>query len=122
MTAYNSTKSTMTISGTTYTMAETADIGTLDLKVGASELTGIAAKKDATFYVDANGYVVAAEAVSAEVTHAVVDKIAKVRTGGTGSTTSLRPSWCSPTAPPRLLRSPRSTALRLPTPATVTAS
>lgn len=89
MTAYNSTKSTMTISGTTYTMAETADIGTLDLKVGASELTGIAAKKDATFYVDANGYVVAAEAVSAEVNYAVVDKIAKVRTGGTGSTTSL---------------------------------
>ena len=89
MTAYNSTKNTMTISGTTYTMAETADIGTLDLKVGASELTGIAAKKDATFYVDANGYVVAAEAVSAEVNYAVVDKIAMVKTGGTGSTTSL---------------------------------
>ena len=89
MTAYNASKKTMTISGTTYSMADTADIGSLNLKVGASELTGIAAKKDATFYVDANGYVVAAEAVSAEVNYAVIDKIAMVKTGGTGSTTSL---------------------------------
>ena len=89
MTAYNASKKTMTISGTTYSMADTADIGSLNLKVGASELTGIAAKKDATFYVDTNGYVVAAEAVSAEVNYAVIDKIALINTSGTAASKSI---------------------------------
>ena len=85
MTAFNASKGTMTVDGTVYTMGDTVDVGSLDLKIGASELTGIAAKKDATFYLDSNGYLVASEAVSAEVNYAVVDKIAMVQTGGTGA-------------------------------------
>ena len=76
MTAYNTSKHTMVVDGTTY-YASGAKNDTS--KTDAQDFTG---NSESVFYLDSNGYVVAVDGVAAETKYAVVDAIAWVNGAG----------------------------------------
>ena len=75
MAKYNTGDSIMTIDGKDYTAAATAN------RVGLTQAQAFTGNTESTFYVDANGYVVAVDGIAAADKYVVVDEIAYVSSG-----------------------------------------
>ena len=84
-TTYNASKETITVSGTTYTVATYTENEIGSGKVALTGTTGGFPNTDEDFnyYIDQNGFVVYSDAVKTDSDYAIVDRIALVKTSGT---------------------------------------